>query len=55
MPYHDWQFWVVSLLTLLAVCWVLSRAWKAVRSSAGGKSGKSTQTTLTIEGGKIKK
>ena len=49
MPWNDWQFWVVSILALLAAGLVARQFWPAGRSLFGLKpAGSRTKVSLTI-------
>lgn len=50
MPLDDWQFWVVTVITLAAVAVVLRPFFRLAKQ--GTKPGVSKRATLTIEGRK---
>jgi hypothetical protein len=50
MPFHDWQFWVVTLIALIAATLALRPFFRLAKQ--GTKPGVSKPATLTIEGHK---
>jgi hypothetical protein len=49
MPFHDWQFWIVTLAAALAAGWLLRGLWRKVAPRA---SAKERRATLTISAAK---
>ncbi|MFN5943626.1 MAG: hypothetical protein ACK5ZG_12055 [Phycisphaerae bacterium] len=47
MPVHDWQFWVVTAIALVALVYLLRRV---VPAGLLGKKKPGTKTSLTIGG-----
>lgn len=49
MPWRDWQFWVVSVLSLVAAALVARQLWPMARSLLGMKPiGTKSKVLLTI-------
>ena len=49
MPTHDWQFWVVTAIALIAVLWI-ARSLARVMLPRRKRRGASKRTTLTVGG-----
>lgn len=49
MPTHDWQFWAVSAIALLAAAWII-RALLRMLLPNKKRRGRSSRATLTVGG-----
>lgn len=49
LPWTDWQFWVVTVVALLAAAWIVRRMLPK-RLLGGARRGAAKRATLTIGG-----
>ena len=50
VPWHDWQFWAVTLIALLALWWLA----RGLLPGAGKRRGR-TKATLTVRGKRVER